>query len=209
MTNTLQAKRHPINRHKAKIPMRRCLLSGASTPQGDMIRFVVAPDNTVVPDIKGTLPGRGMWVTANRDAVDRAVVKQLFHRGAKRRVIIPVDLADGVADLLYKRCLQHLSLAHRAGQVLLGRDAVKMALRSGDVAVLIQACDASAKERDKLAVLAKVKNICTHRPFATGDLATALGRDHVVHVAIKSGGLADLFMGDANRLNCFVGSPTI
>lgn len=183
------------------------MVSGDSIPQGDMIRFVVAPDNTVVPDIKGTLPGRGMWVTATRDAVNRAVVKQLFHRGAKRRVTIPVDLTDGVVDLLHKRCLQHLSLAHRAGQVLLGRDVVKVALRSGDIAVLIQARDASPKELNKLAGVATAKNIPTYRLFVSRDMANAVGRDHVVHVAIKSGGLADLFMGDANRLNCFVGSP--
>lgn len=187
-------------------PMRRCLVNGESVPQQGMIRFVVDPDNTVIPDVKGTLPGRGMWVTADCDMVKKAVAKQVFHKGAKRRVTIPDELPQTVGQLLHGRCLQHVSLAHRAGHIVFGRDRVKSALESEDIAVLVQAYDASPKELDKLAVVATARDIPWYRPFAILDLAHAIGRDHAVHMAIKSGGLADLFINDVNRLNTFVGA---
>lgn len=191
---------------KAKsAPQRRCLVKGESTTPNGMVRFVVDPNNQVVPDVKGDLPGRGMWVTATRDAVDTAVAKRLFNRGAKRQVSTPDGLTDMVADLLAKRCLQHVSLAHRAGQLVCGRDKARGALESGDGAVLIQASDASPKELDKMAVVARAIGVPVVRPFVGADLAHAVGRDTVVHATLKSSGLADLFLGDVERLQGFGG----
>ena len=39
--------------------------------KANLVRFVVGPDEAVVPDVEGKLPGGGLWVTA-----DRAVLEQ-------------------------------------------------------------------------------------------------------------------------------------
>ena len=49
-------------------PVRRCVVSGKTGPRDSFLRFVVAPDGTLTPDIEGKLPGRGLW----RDAPDRS-----------------------------------------------------------------------------------------------------------------------------------------
>ena len=40
----------------------------------------------MVPDLKRKLPGRGIWVTATRQALPSAVARKAFARGFKRDV---------------------------------------------------------------------------------------------------------------------------
>ena len=46
-------------------------MTGAVMPKDALLRFVLAPDGQVVPDLAGKLPGRGIWVTPRRDAKRR------------------------------------------------------------------------------------------------------------------------------------------
>ena len=48
--------------------VRKCIATGQVLPTAELIRFVVGPDGTVVPDLAAKLPGRGMWVSADRAA---------------------------------------------------------------------------------------------------------------------------------------------
>ncbi|MBC7156104.1 MAG: DUF448 domain-containing protein, partial [Rhodobacteraceae bacterium] len=70
-------------------PERRCIATGLSAPTAGLVRFVVGPDGVVWPDVAAKLPGRGIWVSAERAALDRAVAKGLFSRAAKRAVTVP------------------------------------------------------------------------------------------------------------------------
>ena len=74
---------------------RKCIVTGEVQPKAGLIRFVVGPDNQVVPDILGKLPGRGMYVTADRAALD-AAGKGQFSRSAKQPVTVPDHLAEEV-----------------------------------------------------------------------------------------------------------------
>src|SRR6476659_10037483 len=63
-------------------PMRTCIATGEEGTPERMIRFVVGPQGDVVPDLARRLPGRGMWVTAERKTPERAVEKNLFSKAA-------------------------------------------------------------------------------------------------------------------------------
>ncbi len=71
---------------------RLCVATRAVRPVSDLIRFVVGPDGTAVPDVKRKLPGRGVWVTATQDALGDAIKRKVFARGFKRDVRVPPDL---------------------------------------------------------------------------------------------------------------------
>ena len=186
---------------QAKTTLRRCLATGDSRPQASMIRFVLSPEDRVTPDIKGNLPGRGMWVTANRTALQTVIDKRLFNRGAKKQVTVPDNLIQMIIDIYQKRCLSNLSLANRAGEVIMGRDSVKTALQSHkNVACLIQGHDASQKELDKLAVIAKATDIPVLRPLSAEQMGGAFGKEHAVHALLKAGGLANMLMADMGHL---------
>jgi len=62
---------------------RTCIVTRETREPDGLIRFVAAPDQSVVPDIKRKLPGRGCWVTAERRFVDEAARKNLFRKGLK------------------------------------------------------------------------------------------------------------------------------
>ena len=65
--------------------LRRCIASGALRPKAELIRFVAGPDGTVVPDLAERLPGRGLWLSPQREEFDRACKRNLFAKAAKAR----------------------------------------------------------------------------------------------------------------------------
>jgi len=185
---------------------RRCIVTGEVLPEGRLVRFVAGPDARIVPDVEAKLPGRGIWVRAERKAVDQAVAKRLFARAAEAAVIADPDLAERTEARLVERMLGHLGLARRAGELILGFDQVERALRSQTPpAVIVEAADAAPEGQRKLQAAARANGIV---PFVLGsltsaELSLALARANVVHAALKSGRIAERLVFDAGRLNGF------
>ena len=182
-------------------PSRRCLASGATKPQGELVRFIVGLDNDVIPDIAGKLPGRGLWVSARRADIDHACDKNLFSRAAKASVKAPDGLSDMVAHLLRQNCLSLLGLSRKAGQLVNGFEKVKQCLAADEAAVLICASDASDDGRRKLQRLGR--EIPQIGEFTAKEMSAALGRENVVHAALKDGGLAHRLVKEAQRLSAY------
>ena len=185
---------------------RRCIVTGEVLPEGRLVRFAVAPDGEVVPDVDAKLPGRGMWVRAERKAVEQAAAKGLFSRAAGEAVKADAGLAARTEARLAERMLGHLGLGRRAGELILGFDQVERALKGpGPPAVIIEASDAASDGQRKLQAAARSAGIV---PFVIGalsstELSLALGRSNVVHAALKSGRIAERLVFDAGRLNGF------
>ncbi|HYZ27220.1 MAG TPA: RNA-binding protein [Geminicoccaceae bacterium] len=180
---------------------RRCLVTREVKEPDRMIRFVLDPAGRVVPDVDGRLPGRGMWLSADRNVLNKAVAANLFARAARARVQVEADLAAQVERLLVGRALDCLGLARRAGQVAMGFDQVRACLRSSAAAVLIAAADSAVDGRRKLRRLASDLPVIT--AFSKAELGAALGREGVVHVAVAPGGLARRLINDVRRLAGF------
>src|SRR6185312_14196258 len=85
-------------------PLRRCIASGERMAPERMIRFVVGPEDRLVPDVAGKLPGRGIWIEADRAKLALAVEKRLFTRAARRPVKVEPDLPDLVERLVERQC---------------------------------------------------------------------------------------------------------
>ncbi len=96
--------------------VRRDIVTGEVMPEERLIRFVAGPGGVVFPDVARKLPGRGMWVEAQRASVELASRKGLFSRSAKAHLKAPPDLADQVEKLLHTRLLNALGLARRGGE---------------------------------------------------------------------------------------------
>jgi predicted RNA-binding protein YlxR (DUF448 family) len=164
-----------------------------------MIRFVVGPEDRLVPDVAGKLPGRGIWVGARRELLQRAVAKQAFSRAARQSVVVDPDLPAQVDRLVERQCLDLLGLARRAGVAAAGFDKVEAMLRRGRVGALIAACDGAEDGRGKLRRLAPDAPLVT--ALSAASLAEAMGREGViVHAAIAEGKLAGRFVAASERL---------
>ena len=176
---------------------RRCIASGASKSPREMIRFVASPDGTIVPDVDNRLPGRGLWLSAERDMVETAASKRLFAKAARGSVTVPANLADTVADLLRRRCLNLLGLARRAGLVVAGAEKVRAQIASGRTGALFEAADGSLPERRKVTGLAP--NVPVVDVFTMDELGAAVGREAAVHVALAQAELTRRILDDAAR----------
>lgn len=182
-------------------PQRRCLVTGESHDKSALLRFVVGPDQSIVPDVAGKLPGRGLWTLARRDIVAAAVKKGLFARAAREKVSVPADLADRIEALLVRRAGELLGLARRAGQAVAGFAKVEAELNKGTVSVLVEAVDGAADGREKLARL--VPDLPVVEVLTAAELGAAFAREHVVHAALLRGGLAKNFLAESARLAGF------
>lgn len=169
-------------------PQRRCIVTGEVGPTAGLVRFVVGPGDTVVPDIAGRLPGRGLWVTASVRSVDEAVRRGLFARAARGRATAPEDLAAQVRDALARRVLELLGLARKAGVLVAGFAKVEAQAARGGIAVLFLASDAGEEGRRNAAALSARCDAPVIAAFSAEQLGLALGRPNVVHAALTAGG---------------------
>jgi predicted RNA-binding protein YlxR (DUF448 family) len=191
--------------HAEASRQRRDIVSGEVMDEARLIRFVAGPDGVVTPDLARKLPGRGMWVAAERAAVSAAAKKNLFARAAKARLAAPGDLADQVERLLRARLLAALGLARRAGDLTSGFEKVSSAIAADKAAWLVEAADGAADGRRKILSLARRRP----RPpgvvglFGAAELGLAIGGENVVHTAFLAGRAAERWTEDVQRLAGF------
>jgi predicted RNA-binding protein YlxR (DUF448 family) len=176
---------------------RRCIVTGEVTPKEGLIRFVIGPDNQVVPDILEKLPGRGMWVTATRAALDKAGRGQ-FSKSAKAPVTVPDGLTDEVERQMVRRVVDLIAMARKAGLAVAGFEKVKGWLGGGEnVRALLQASDGSERGKTKLWTPEGARYFGC---LTAQELGLAFGRGTVIHGALASSKLSNRVVEEAAKL---------
>jgi predicted RNA-binding protein YlxR (DUF448 family) len=183
-----------------KGPLRRCIVTRESLPKEDMLRFVLGPENSLVPDLAGRLPGRGMWLKAAPGLLEQALKKGAFHRAAKAQVRLPENFAAVLASMLEQRLMDMLGMARRAGESVAGWQKVQEWLVAGRVGLLVEATDGSPAERARL-IGGHTMPVVLALPSET--LGRVFGRGGAVHVAVAKGRLAESIAREAARLKAF------
>lgn len=187
-------------------PLRTCAVTRERKPVDDLIRFVLSPVGEVVPDLAGRLPGRGLWVTAERHHIEQAEARKAFSRGFKRQVHVADGMAARIEQQLERRLSEAVSLATKAGQIISGFTKVDALIASGQAVALLHGCDAAADGRMKLdRKLAAVCSATGAEPAVIDELSIeqlslAMGRENVVHAGLKVGGAARRIVIEAERL---------
>lgn len=194
---------------------RKSIVTGRILEDSLLIRFVVDPSGTVIPDIDADLPGRGAWIEASRQSIAEAVRKNLFHRAFKQAVNVAPDLADRAAARLRSKILNAIGLARKSGDVVFGLHNVEHAItRAQGGELLFEATDGKPEYRAQLAArlterfgnpgsaeTAAAKAVQTVTVFSSAELGLALGRDNVVHVWMKNQGIAQRVCENLNKLS--------
>jgi uncharacterized protein len=195
--------RGPRGRERTRL----CAATRTVQPVSELIRFVVGPHGEAVPDLKNKLPGRGIWVTATRDALGEAIKRKVFARGFKRDVRLPGDFIDITEGLLERSVLDALAIAGKAGLVAAGFTRVETALLDGEAVALLHAADASADGTRKLDAAGRHRQ-AGRPPVVIGflysaQLDLALNRPNVVHAALLAGPASETFLARCRRLERF------
>lgn len=172
---------------------RTCIVTKKAGSAGELIRFVAAPDGTVTPDLKRSLPGRGCWVTATRAMVEEAARKNLFARSLKESVTVPEGLAALVDRLLVKNLAGALGLARKAGQLVTGAAKVEGSIRGGEAALVLHALDGAEDgirkmdQARKAVAMAGGPVIPALKLLPSAEMDLALGGGNVIHAAALRG----------------------
>ena len=186
---------------KPETSERKCVVTGKSQDKTTLIRFVLGPEQQVVPDIANKLPGRGVWITAKQDKVQEAVKQKAFHRGFAKQVVVSSEIDQQVSDLLEKAALGHLKMANKAGALIFGFTKLMAAIEKQAIIALIHAAEASPQEAEKLEYKFRTnleqrdKTEQNHykKPFnrfKTSELNLAFGAANVIYAGLKENGAA-------------------
>ena len=182
------------------VPERRCIVTRETHSKPCLVRFAIGPGGVVTPDIDERLPGRGIWVKADRAALEAAVRKGLFARAAKGAVNTPDDLVMRVETGLLRRVSQLIALARKSGQAVAGYEKVRAEIEAGRVGLLLQANDGSPRQTARLR--RKSAGMERFACLTSCELGVAFGRQLVIHAALQSGRLADGVSRELRRLAC-------
>jgi len=186
--------------------LRLCAVTRQRRSPDELIRFVPAPDGSIVPDLLRRLPGRGVWVSATREAIEAAVKTKAFARSLKRDVTVWDDLAARVEHLIARRVAEAISLANKAGLVTCGFAKLEGEIAAGRISVLLHGSDAAADGRGKLdrrlfAVMKERQSEALVLECLTiEELSLAIGRPNVVHAGLRNGGATRRVVLEAERL---------
>ena len=198
-------------------PVRRCILTGERAEQRLLIRLALGPDGQVASDINGKVPGRGAWIGVPAEELEAARAKGKLAGLLKRafkvsELSVPDDLVDRIRSGLEKATLDRLGLEARSSNLLSGAEKVDAAARSGAVALLLHAADASddgASKRDQSWRVGLEEEGSGRKglrlPVDRDRLSAALGRTNSVHVAITNAKAAERVKHHLDRWLYFIG----
>lgn len=164
----------------------------------------------MLPDLGAKAPGRGAWVVPDARAIAEAEAKGKL-RGAVARafksndVRLPAGLADLICTGLERRAFERLGLEMRAGHLILGSDRIADALTAGEVRLLLHAADASPDGVSKLVVKLRGTGRSLALPAGRTELSLALGRENVVHAALRDRAAAERVSDAVARWRAFCG----
>jgi predicted RNA-binding protein YlxR (DUF448 family)/ribosomal protein L30E len=186
-------------------PQRTCIVTGEELTQQELLRFVVSPEGKVVFDLKGNLPGRGMYVKPQKALLAEACKRNLFARAAKQKVQVDAALPDFVEQVLKERALAFLGRAQLAGDLVTGNEKVLSMLKSGEAEILIHASDAAEDGMRKLnnhatATGTKIVVFC-----GRDEMGEILKKANPVHMGMKKGGISSAFIDSYDRWAGFLG----
>lgn len=175
-----------------------CVVTGEDLPMQDMIRFVITPQNEVMADLAEKLPGEGFYIKADLATLKKALWRNTFTSIAKDNVTVPDNLIASIEKGLSKLALETLSMARRAGQLVMGFAKVEEELRTKASGIYVVANDASDHGRLKLAKLARDLQVLDI--WTSEELSVALGEANTNHILVGPGGLSEKLSRLAKKL---------
>ena len=195
---------------------RRCALTHEVKPAAELIRFVVGPDDVLVPDTDAKAEGRGVWLSLGETFVAEAIRKKSFARSLKTPVTVPADLPALTRLRLEQRYIAALQMARKAGQLLTGAMKVKSAVETGEAIALITATDAADDGKKKMLATLKAASKAAEEQGLPGadrphfelldsaQLGLALGIESVIHAAPTQGAAGETVVKRAERLARYI-----
>lgn len=175
-----------------KIKQRSCIVTREEADKKDLLRFVCDQSGKVYFDLNHKLPGRGIYVSANAEALQQAISKNLFAKAAKRQVSVSPDLMTQVETQMRQAALNMIGLSRRAGELIISADKINKYIKNNDITCYITASSQDADLRRQIERQIGSKPVITE--FSNQELSETLGLENAVHLALKAGSMSKKFL---------------
>jgi predicted RNA-binding protein YlxR (DUF448 family)/ribosomal protein L30E len=188
---------------KGASPQRSCISCRKEGDKGTLLRFVLAPDGVLTPDLESKLPGRGAYTCRSKKCLLDAVKRRQFARTFKGETA-PVAgevLASLVQHQMEERIGGYVALATKAGATVSGGEAVERLLKgSKPPQLLILSEDLSGSIAEKLEGQALRAGVPVMKVLDKEKLGILLGKgSDRSAVAITSQGFASSLIREFER----------
>ena len=169
------------NRKTASPKLFTCLSTGLKLDSNNLLKFVLAPDNSLTLDLMDSLPGESFRISASREVLEASCKKDLFSQSASCQVIIRENFISYVETALVEQFNSTIGFCRRAGFLIWGFEKVKTALVKKEVILRIEALDGSKSEKRKLDSITIVPVLQSLYAY---ELATSFRRERLIHCAL-------------------------
>lgn len=189
-----------------KDPQRSCIVCRTTRNKRDLLRFVLSPEQELVPDLLAKLPGRGAYTCINGDCLRSALKKGLFNRAFKGAVNFPdaETICGQVIARMRERIASYLALANKAGKVVTGSDMVMDMMRKRKTGFVFIACDISSEIGAKIRDLAKRYDVLHSSIFDKDQLGALTGKGLRSAVAVEHGGFVETINNEVAKYGNFL-----
>ena len=173
-----------------ELEIRKCVLTGASMPKEELLRFVLLQDGTVVPDFNKKLDGHGFYISDSKALLEGLVSRNPLNKILHTKTVITADLPQIVEQILCKKGLDAINLARKSGNLVLGFEKVKDIAAKGKIAFIIEALDAGHDSKQKM--MSQTPNIEKLVIYDVATLSKALNRENTVYAALLKGPVSQM-----------------
>ena len=181
---------------------RKCIVTGEIKDKSQLLRFVLTPDRQIVPDLYKKLPGKGVYVSNSYRILAQAISKNAFSKVLKKNVKVNAELLQIVENVLHKNALNAISLAKKAGNVVIGMDKVLEALKADKVKFILEASDAGEDGQKKLNRY--TEEMTVYRLFSVEELDKALDKVNTVYLAFLKQEMSKMIQDNFEKLSEFL-----
>lgn len=191
-----------------EVPQRSCLGCRESRDKGQLLRFVLSPQNEVLPDLDARLPGRGAYTCLDSTCLATAARQRQFSRAFRQEVMLPSpeEFVALTARMLRDRILGYLGLANKAGKIISGGSLVSDAIRSGNKpGLILVAADVSETIGKRIEMLAGVHRIPCVYIMTKDEFGAILGKAARSAIAVRPGGFVTQLVRVIERYRNFLG----
>ncbi len=185
-----------------KQPERTCIGCRQSKPQSQLVRYVVAPDQSLLVDYRHRLPGRGAYTCINSDCIEKAIVRKQFQR-CFRNMISELSVEQMCTELrkaITQRIKNLVGMARKSGQLTSGSNAVISALKQPlTIAVILITKDISMGIAKKIIEISDRNELPSYQLFTKESLGQLLGKEERSVIAVHASTLADALLVELQR----------
>ena len=181
---------------------KKIFLNSSSINKDDFIKICLSPDNKLIPDLRDNLPGKSVWLPANKTLIVDILRKEDLKPYFGVSKIFSPDLVSLIEMILRKRILSSISMTKKSGVLAIGLDAIKTQLIQKRHCLIIVARGAK-RLTDKSFFVSK--NISVYESLLEQkDLEKSTGKINVKYVGIFSKNFKKTIQVDLNKLKGFI-----